>query len=553
MRFKFYRLIGNARKYSKERRLYHIILIFGIFLSVWSAVTNFLLELDPLLVWTCIASAVLLGWLYYLSKVKQSYTFSITVLIVSILVIIPAVWMSNGGISGSIPFYIILFSTMGSALFAGYRKVAAIGLLLLIATVLMVIDYFYPASIIGYPTAADRYIDVWIGLMTTVVFNSAVFIVTLKHYSAEHERAKKYLAQSRQIQKNLLYLSYHDALTGLYNRAYFEKEINQIQPQSEAGVGVFAVDVDGLKFINDTFGHEQGDLILIRAAKVLTASFRESDVIARIGGDEFVILVRGGGLQDMENMYKRIRRNICCDQQQNAGSGICLQMSVGYACTAGSGKKISDLLREADNKMYREKTYHKTRTKGSMLQMLKKLLAARVYSEDSGDFRLQRLIADFSIAAGIPESEITDVQLFAEFHDVGKISIAADIMNKQGLLSETEKTEIQRHCETGYRIAQSSTDLLPIADWVLKHHEWWNGEGYPLGLKGCRIPLPCRIVAIADAYAAMVNDRPYRKAISHEAALLELQRCAGTQFDPELVKIFIVMSKAHEAYLMQQK
>jgi HD-GYP domain-containing protein (c-di-GMP phosphodiesterase class II) len=131
------------------------------------------------------------------------------------------------------------------------------------------------------------------------------------------------------------------------------------------------------------------------------------------------------------------------------------------------------------------------------------------------------------------------IQLFSEFHDVGKIGIADHILHKPGPLTIDEREQIQRHCEIGYRIAQTSTDLLPIADWILKHHEWWNGKGYPLGVKGERIPLECRIVAIADAFDAMTSDRPYRSAISREAAIEELKRCAGTQFDPSLVKIFI--------------
>ncbi|GBG55728.1 histidine kinase [Sporomusaceae bacterium FL31] len=540
---KFHKLIGDEQAFSIEHRLLNIVLVFGLILSIWSAFTNYWLNLDDLLVWTCILSAVLLSILYYLSIVKHLYTFTITMLVLAVLVIVPTAWITNGGISGSIPFYVILFAAMGSAVFFGFQKFVVISYMLIIANVLMYLEYKNPSMIIGYQSTWDRYVDISIGLTTTVIINAVVFMVILKHYNKEHDKAKMYLAQSRQVQEHLQYLSYHDALTGLYNRTYFEREMNVLEQKSAINVGVFAIDIDGLKFINDTFGHNQGDNMLTWAATVFRSTFRESDLIARIGGDEFVVLIGDCCSEDMEALYKSFRANIKQANQENFAAPIPLEMSVGYAYLGKKDRTISELIREADNKMYREKLYRKAGTKGSIIQTLKQLLAARDYQRGTHSDKLQNLIASFSIAAGIPASAITDIQLFAEFHDVGKIGISDAIITKKGILTEDERKEIQRHCEIGYRIAQSSTDLLPIADWILKHHEWWNGEGYPLGLTGQRIPLECRIVAIADAYDAMTNDRPYRSAISHEAAILELQRCAGSQFDPHLVNIFTSIVK----------
>ncbi|MEM5770606.1 MAG: diguanylate cyclase, partial [Bacillota bacterium] len=326
---------------------------------------------------------------------------------------------------------------------------------------------------------------------------------------------------------------------GLYNRTYLEREITKIECSKETGIGIFAIDIDGLKFINDTFGHEQGDTILIRTARVLQSSFRLHDTIARTGGDEYIAIVREANMNNMETMYKCIRRNIQRENEQLDGTAILLHMSIGYAYASGADKSIRDIIREADHKMYREKLHRQIETEGSIIQAVKKMLSARDYDTGEHGSRLQNLIANFALAAGLPESEIADIQLFAEFHDVGKIGIPDRILLKPGPLDKDEREQIRRHCEIGYRIAQASNDLLPIADWILKHHEWWNGEGYPLGIEGEKIPVECRILAIADAYDAITSDRPYRKALSHKEAIEELQRYVGTQFDPALVSLFI--------------
>jgi HD-GYP domain-containing protein (c-di-GMP phosphodiesterase class II) len=158
---------------------------------------------------------------------------------------------------------------------------------------------------------------------------------------------------------------------------------------------------------------------------------------------------------------------------------------------------------------------------------------------------LEKLLADMASLIGLPESATSDLSLLAKFHDIGKVGVSDSIIFKKGPLTSEEWIEVKRHCEIGYRIALSASDLIPVADWILKHHEWWNGDGYPLGIKGEEIPIECRILAITEAYEAMTSVRPYRRAFSHGEAVAELLRHSGTQFDPELLEKFVQMLEAH--------
>jgi diguanylate cyclase (GGDEF)-like protein len=343
-------------------------------------------------------------------------------------------------------------------------------------------------------------------------------------------------------EEKLRYLSLHDPLTGLYNRIYFEEEMSRIEKTRYGTVGILACDVDGLKLVNDTLGHDQGDRLLAAAARVIRGSFREGDLAARIGGDEFAIILPNTTESTVENACQRIQEAV---ESYNAVTPeLPLSISVGFAIRNGSHKNLKDVFKEADNHMYRKKLYRTQSVRSTIVSTLINTLKARDLATEQHAGRLEKLLVRMAALIGLSESTTADLSLLAKFHDIGKVGISDAILLKEGPFTPEEWAEMKRHCEIGYRIALSAADLVPIADWILKHHEWWDGQGYPLGIKGEEIPVECRLLAIANAYEALTSARPYRRTSSHWEAVAELRRYAGTQFDPELLEMFVRMLEA---------
>jgi diguanylate cyclase (GGDEF)-like protein len=346
--------------------------------------------------------------------------------------------------------------------------------------------------------------------------------------------------QERQIvEDQLKHMALHDGLTNLYNRSYFEEELHRQEIRRSGSVGIIVCDVDGLKLVNDTLGHAAGDKLLIAVADILRQSFRDSDVVARIGGDEFAILLPNTLPEIIEKGLGRIRASIT--QTNNNSEKSMISISIGWAISASPAELLSDAFKEADTNMYREKLQQSRSNRTVMVQTLIHSVANKDYSATGHGDRLEDISTKLAAALNLPEKKIIGIQLLAQFHDLGKVGIPDTLLNKEGILTEADIIELRRHPEIGYRIAQVSPELLPIADYILKHHEWWNGKGYPLGLSGEAIPIECRILAIADAFDAMTSARPYRNSLSVEDACAELKRCAGTQFDPAIVDLFIAL------------
>ncbi len=347
--------------------------------------------------------------------------------------------------------------------------------------------------------------------------------------------------------ENLKYASMHDPLTGLYNRLYFEEEVRRLSSERHYPIGIISCDVDGLKLINDFLGHRKGDEVLKKVAQILRRPFRSSDVIARVGGDEFAVILPSTDHNTAEEICTRLHNII---KEFNASSGeLPISISVGYASGDKPSQSIMDIYQEADHNMYKEKLKNREAVKNSCLDYLLELLERKEPFRREQRERFNRLAVLVGQALGLNSEEIQNLLLLLAVYDVGKVIVDNAILFKEDALNEVEWGEIKRHAEAGYRIAQFSPKLSAVAEFIMQHHEWWNGEGYPRGLKGNSIHLMARIIAVIDAYFAMLNPRPYRNSLSHTQALEELRKNSGRQFDPNLVDVFEVIIE--QEYLME--
>ncbi len=347
------------------------------------------------------------------------------------------------------------------------------------------------------------------------------------------------VTERRRAEEKIRYLSHFDKLTGLYNRSFFEEEVKRLDRKEYLPISIIIGDVNGLKLVNDAFGHREGDRLLLRAAQILKDSCRDEDIIARWGGDEFIILLPNTYHQQALQICQHIK-NAC---QQSKSEPIQVSIALGTASKETVDENIFTIIKETDDRMYSNKVQESKNTRNSFILSLENSLRTRTRKSQFYVVHKQEIAKNIGLLLGLSKNELQNLLLLASLHDIGIITISPKILFKPAALTPGEWEIIKKHPETGYRIAQSTPELLAIAEAILAHHERWDGTGYPLGIAGQEIPLGARILAIVDSYNAMISGRPYKEAISPSQALQEIYKCAGSQFDPELVRLFLELKK----------
>ena len=342
------------------------------------------------------------------------------------------------------------------------------------------------------------------------------------------------ITEKKKAEKNILYLSYHDYLTGLYNRHFYESYLKKLDVENNLPLTLMMADVNGLKLTNDAFGHETGDLLLQKVAAILKKNSRNADIVARMGGDEFILLLPSTDEDEVKDIIREINKDILEDDSEN----IILSVSMGYAIKRDLHKSMIEIFREAEDDMYRNKVFVNASLRSRTIDLIINSLYEKNNREMFHSKRVGRICELMAEKMGLSEDEIKKISIAGLMHDIGKIGISDMILNKVEALSREEWKDIMRHSEIGYRILSSANEFSEIADYILAHHERWDGRGYPKGLKGEEIPLEARIITIADAYDAMTSDRSYRKGLSKTEAIEETIKCSGTQFDANLVRVF---------------
>lgn len=347
------------------------------------------------------------------------------------------------------------------------------------------------------------------------------------------------ISEQKEKEAQIQYMIDHDYMTNLHNRKYFEEYMADIDNRNCVPVSIIYVDLNGVRMINDAFGYSEGDNIIIKASEILRGSIRQSDFLARIGGDEFVIILLNTDNEEAHEIISNIE-NACLNyNNKNKTKLFEINFSIGCATKENSDDSIFNAAKIADEDLRNKMLLNR---KSSHSHIITSMLAT-VYEKSQETEEHARRLGDVSRRIGellnLSSKSLSELELLAMLHDIGKVGIDERVLNKTSGLTENEWAIMKRHPEIGYRIAKSSSDLEPIADYILSHHERWDGKGYPRGLKGEEIPLLSRIIAIADAYDAMTQDRVYRKALIQEDALNEIQKNAGTQFDPDIAKSFI--------------
>lgn len=347
------------------------------------------------------------------------------------------------------------------------------------------------------------------------------------------------ITERKKREEEIIYLSCHDTLTGLYNHAFLEREKKSIDDEDMLPLSVITGDINGLKLINDVFGYDEGDRILKTTGEILQECCPENSRITRSGEDTFTILLPKISGEQAHAICKAVLSRLEDFSIRGMQGKINLSMSMGHATKTRSNQPINDVIKIAEDYMYKRKLLQSKSLHSNLINSMKTTLHEKSQETEAHAERLMELSKQLGFEMQLGEDQLSELELLAALHDIGKIGISDQILNKAGPLTPEEWAEMKKHPEVGYRIAMASPSLMPIAEYILHHHERWDGGGYPQGLQMEETPLIARMIAVVDAYDAMTQNRPYRSAMTEEDAAAEICKCAGSQFDPYISRIFV--------------
>lgn len=347
------------------------------------------------------------------------------------------------------------------------------------------------------------------------------------------------ISEQKLRESQIAYLNDHDFLTGAFNRPYFEANKIQLEKEQQLPVSVIIGDINGMKLINDAFGYTKGDRLLIDAHLLIRGCCREADILARTGGDEFTILMPHTDFETATAVMKAIVK-ACDDHNSRSLSDIDhISLCLGCSTVTSPDEPVDKAIKEAEGHLVNRKMLNRKSSHNAVLASITATMYEKSRETEQHAERLSRLSRQVGEYLGLSQADLDKLQLFAHLHDIGKVGIDDHILNKPGRLNEDEWQVMKKHTQIGYRIAMATPALEPIAEYILTHHERWDGKGYPRGLSGEQIPMLSRILAVVDTYDAMTENRPYRRAQPKEVALEEIRKHAGTQFDPRVADIFL--------------